>query len=65
MAKIITITVGLTESVNTAPYTYIKPEIQLTARVEEGDSYDEVFAQLNKELEERMAIQIARIEDEA
>jgi len=62
MAKIIQITVGLTESVNTAPYTYIKPEISLTAEVQSGESYDEVFTALNDELKERMDKMVAMIE---
>ncbi len=62
MAKIIQITVGLTESVNTAPYTYIKPEISLTAEVGATESYDEVFEALNAELKERMDRMIAQIE---
>lgn len=64
MAKIITITVGLTESVNTAPYTFIKPEISLTAEVGVNDNYDAVFADLNTELKERMKTMIAQIETE-
>ena len=62
MAKIIKITVGLTESVNTAPYTYVKPEISLQAEVGEGESYDEVFEALNLELKERMELMVKRIE---
>lgn len=62
MSNIIQITVGLTESVNTAPYTYIKPEISLTAEVTEGESYDDVFNALNLELKERMAVMVAQIE---
>lgn len=65
MAKIVQITVGLTESVNTAPYTYVKPEISLTAEVQAGDSYDTVFADLNAELKERMKVMIAQIEADA
>ena len=62
MAKIITITVGLTESVNTAPYTYVKPEISLTAKVAPDESYDDVFKALNAELKDRMELMISRIE---
>jgi len=62
MAKIITITVGLTESVNTAPYTYVKPEISLTAEVGIDESYDDVFKALNDELKDRMKLMVARIE---
>ncbi len=54
MAKIITITIGLTERVNVAPYEYIKPSVQLTAEVEPGESYDEVFDGLKVELKTRM-----------
>ncbi len=54
MAKIITITIGLTESVNVAPYEYIKPSVQLTAEVEQGETYDEVFDGLKVELKNRM-----------
>jgi hypothetical protein len=64
MAKIVTITVGLTESVNTAPYTYVKPEISLTAEVSPEDDYDEVFKELNKELKKRMQDMIEKIESE-
>jgi len=64
MAKIVTITVGLTESVNTAPYTYIKPEISLTAEVGTNESYDDVFEALNQELKERMDKMIAQIEQD-
>jgi len=62
MAKIINITVGLTESVNTAPYTYVKPEISLTAEVGIDESYDDVFKALNDELKDRMKLMVARIE---
>lgn len=65
MAKIIQITVGLTESVNTAPYTFVKPEISLTAEVGEGESYDDVFNALNIELKERMELMIAQIEQDS
>ncbi len=65
MAKIIQITVGLTESVNTAPYTYVKPEISLTAEVSPNESYDEVFEALNAELKERMDKMIAQIEHDS
>ena len=65
MANIIQITVGLTESVNTAPYTYVKPEISLTAEVGKNDSYDSVFADLQAELDERMKTMIAQIENDA
>ncbi len=65
MAKIITITVGLTESVNTAPYTYVKPEISLTAEVSPNESYDDVFEALNSELKERMETMIAQIEQDS
>ena len=61
MAKVIRVTVGLTESVNTAPYTYIKPEISLTAELQEGDSLDDVIRDLNDELKERMDKMIAHI----
>jgi len=62
MARIVKVTVGLTESVNTAPYTYVKPEISLTAEVGAKESYDEVFKALNEELKERMHKMIAQIE---
>ena len=65
MAKITSITVGMTESVNTAPYTYVKPEISLTAEVGKGESYDEVFEALNQELNERMETMIEEIKKNA
>ena len=64
MARITSITVGLTDSVKTAAYTYIKPEISLTAEVGENDSYDDIFAQLNEELKARMEAMVNQIKEE-
>ena len=61
MAKITTITIGLTESVNVAPYEYIKPSVQLTAAVEPGESYDDVYDELKKELKVRMTDMVDHI----
>ncbi len=64
MARITQITVGLTDSVNTEPYVYIKPTISLTAEVGANDSYDDVFEQLHKELKERMEAMVENIKEE-
>ena len=64
MAKIITITIGLTESVNVAPYEYIKPSVQLTAEVEPDETYDEVFDGLKEELKTRMTQMVNMIKSD-
>ena len=64
MARITSITVGLTDSVKVAEYTIIKPHISLTAEVGKDDSYDDVFAQLNEELKARMEAMVDQIKEE-
>jgi len=48
MAKIIQVTVGLTTSVNIAPYEYAKPELSMTATLDEGETVEEAIAQLKE-----------------
>ena len=46
--KITEVTVGLTTSVNIAPYEYAKPELSLTATVEENETPEEVIGKLKE-----------------
>ena len=48
MAKITQVTVGLTTSVNIAPYEYAKPELSMTATLDEGETVEEAIAQLKE-----------------
>ena len=48
--KITEVTVGLTTSVNIAPYEYAKPELSMTAQLEDGDTVEEVIASLRAQV---------------
>jgi len=52
--KITEVTVGLTTSVNIAPYEYAKPELSMTAQVEEGETAKEVIAKLKELVSEEL-----------
>jgi len=48
MAKITSVTVGLTTSVKIAPYEYVKPEFSMTAQLEKWDKASEIIAELKE-----------------
>ena len=48
--KIIEVTVGLTTSVNIAPYEYAKPELSMTAQIDDNETVEEVIASLKEKV---------------
>jgi len=52
--KIKEVTIGLTTSVKIAPYEYAKPEVSLTAIVEDGESYTEVVEDLKAKVSDEL-----------
>ena len=49
------ITIGITDSVKLAPYEYAKPEVRLTAQVEDGESAEKVKASLTERVKDELA----------
>jgi hypothetical protein len=58
MAKVKTITVGIETSIKLAEYQYIKPRIDLTYRLDDGEQAGTVMA----EARDRLVIEMAKLE---
>ena len=59
--KITEVTVGLTRSVKIAPYEYAKPELSMTAQLEDGETVEAVIALLKEKISKELTKTVANL----